>query len=121
MSKTKAVRDWEQICASWGCAVTRERSVQLHHVKGRKYKHNKVLIGPWYILPLTHRLHDVGSNNQFNVTHWPKRFEIEFGTQQKLFLDMVATMLEYGQEIPVPAEVLEAIGEIDKPMRRGYK
>ena len=114
-SKPAPVKRWEQQVADYGCVVTREPQVQIHHVKGRTFKHDKVLIGPWYILPLTPRLHDVGSNNAFNVTHWKKRFEIEYGTQNQLFFQMVNAMLEQGQEVPVPDDVLDAIAKLDIP------
>lgn len=115
MSKPANVRKWEQMVADYGCVVTREKPVQLHHVFGRTYTQDKILIGPWYILPLTHRLHDVGSNNQFNVTHWPKRFAIEFGYQRDLFQKMCETIQRNGQELPFDGVVLAAIG--NSPLR----
>ena len=107
--KTKKVKDWESLVAGYGCVVSRESGIQLHHVKGRSYKHNKQLIGPWFILPLAFRYHDVSSDNPFNVTHWPKRFEIEFGRQKDLFLRMCGDFLEQGIDLPFGDETLQAI------------
>jgi hypothetical protein len=109
MSKSAGVRQWEQMVADFGCVVTREKPVQLHHVFGRTYKQNKILIGPWYILPLVHRLHDVSSNHPKNVTHWPKRFAREYGAQRDLFVSMCESMVRYGKELPFDDDVMDAI------------
>lgn len=114
-SKPKTVRDWEQMVADYGCVVTREKPVQLHHVFGRTYKHEKVLIGPWYILPLVHRLHDVSSNHPHNVTHWPKKFAKEYGYQQDLFLRMCEAIQRNGRQLPFDKQILIAIGR--SPLR----
>ena len=111
MAKSAAVKRWEGTVAAYGCVVSRESAVQLHHPKGRTYKHNKVLIGPWFILPLAHRYHELKSDNPFNVTHWPKRFEIEFGTQKRLFLEMVGDLAEDGKKIPFGTDVIDAIAD----------
>ena len=99
----------------YGCVVSRELPVQVHHVKGRKYKNNKVLIGPYYILPLAWRYHDVHSNNPHNVTHWKHKFQEEFGTQNQLFFQMLNALMEQGKEIPVPEEVIDAIAKDEIP------
>lgn len=81
---TASQKRWISAAASTGCIVTGESEIQIHHIFGRKAKHNKIEIGEWAIIPLAIRLHDVGSNHPFNVTHWKKRFEIEFGSQKEL-------------------------------------
>ncbi len=111
----KAQKDWLGIVADYGCVVSRESRIQVHHVMGRTYKHNKVLIGPWYVLPLAIRYHDVHSNHFANVTHWPKRFAIEYGYQQDLFKKMCLNMIELGVTIPFDSDVMDAI--MDSPRR----
>lgn len=83
--------------------------VQFHHPKGRKYKHNKVLIGPWWIIPLPWELHDVASDNEFNVTHYPKRFIKEYGQQSILWLGMIYTLMNEGYTLPFSQDVIDAI------------
>ena len=107
----KAVKDWENLVREQGCIVTGQNDVQIHHVLGRTYKHNKVLIGPWYILPLCMRLHDVHSNSPFNVTHYPKRFAIEFGEQRNLFVTMCEILASDGFELPFNEDVIYAIAD----------
>ena len=67
-----------------------------HHVAGRTYKHNKIHIGHYFILPVPFALHDVHSNNQLNVTHWRNRFTAEFGMQRDLWEKMVNKMIFEG-------------------------
>ena len=81
---------------------------QRHHVLGRSAKHNKVSIGHWFILPVPFDLHDVSSNDQYNVTHNKKAFVKRFGNQRDLFLQMVKEMCSDGYELP-PYDVCEAI------------
>lgn len=115
MHKPLSLKKWEQTVANYGCVVTRELPVQLHHVLGRSYVHNKEHIGIWYILPLTPRLHDVGSNHEHNVTHWPKRFAAAYGYQRDLFLQMVQSLRQQGVEIPFDGVILAAIAS--SPLR----
>lgn len=107
-------KQWLDIVAQFGCVVSGESIIQIHHVFGRTYKHNKVLIGPWYVLPLAFRYHDVSSDNPFNVTHYPKQFAIEKGYQRDLFGKMVNKLQEHGYPVP-PPDVLKAIEE--SPLR----
>ena len=107
--KSKALRDWEAAVREHGCVITRETNVQLHHVYGRTYRNNKVLIGPWYILPLSPRLHDVGSNDPCNVTHFPKKFAEHYGNQKDLFLEMCDSFRTNGIIIPFNTDVINSI------------
>lgn len=115
MRKPTAVKKWETMVADFGCVVTKEPDIQLHHVFGRTYKHRKVHIGQFYILPLAIRYHDVSSNNPFNVTYFPKRFAIEFGYQRSLFAKMCKAMVSCGTVLPFGDEVMDAI--MDSPLR----
>lgn len=119
MGKSVNVQKWEDMCRQYGCVVSREVPVQIHHIKGRKFKlkHNfeTLLVGPWLIIPLAPRYHDVHSNNPHNVTHHKKAFEAEFGTQVELFFQMMNALTEQGKEIPVPDEVIDAIAGMELP------
>lgn len=81
---------------------------QMHHVVGGSYVQNKIPVGEWFLLPIGSEYHDPGSNNQFNVTHYRKRFSEEFGMQRDLFAEMVRVMEADGFMVP-PPEVMEAI------------
>lgn len=85
---------------------------QLHHVRGRTYKHNKVAIGHWLILPIETKYHDVNSNNPWNVTHWPKRYAIEFGKQKDQFVAMCMVIKEEDNGLPFGDDVLNAIMDL---------
>jgi hypothetical protein len=116
MSKTKAVSLWEETVASYGCVVTREsQPIQVHHVFGRTYKHNKKLIGIWVILPLAFRLHDVSSNDEFNVTHFRKNFARKYGYQIHQFVAMCEDLVSMGIQLPFDEETYQAIKSA--PMR----
>ena len=81
----------------------------MHHVMGRKARHNKVAVGAWFVLPIQKEYHDVHSNNPFNVTHFRKRYQIEFGNQRDQFLAMCMTIKSEDGGLIVPDEVLQSI------------
>ena len=85
-------------CCSW----------QLHHVKGRSFRHNKVSIGHWFIIPVPFDLHDVSSNHPLNVTHNKHAFTDEFGKQSELFNSMIEMMGAIGYSMP-PDDVYDSI------------
>ena len=82
-------KKWLKLLGERPCVITGSNYTQLHHVAGRTYKHHKVLIGPWFVLPLAVELHDVSSNHPLNVTHHRKLFSAEYGSQAILWFDMV--------------------------------
>ncbi len=84
----------------------------MHHVKGRKYKHNKVAVGGWFVIPVSKTYHDVNSKNPFNVTHFKKRYEIEFGQQVDQFLAMAMTIRDEDERLPFGDDVLHAIMDL---------
>jgi hypothetical protein len=106
-----AQKRWMRAVADYGCAVTADSMVQIHHVKGATFRHNKVKIGHWYILPLCERLHDIKSNDTFNVTHNKTAFESRYGKQVDLFLGMVEDLEYFGADLP-PVDVLNAIEDL---------
>jgi len=70
----------------------------VHHCMGATYKHNKVLIGHWFVLPLCQSCDDV-------ITHGSRRsFKDRFGLQSDYWLDHY----EYNG-VDAPIEVYNAI------------
>lgn len=70
----------------------------VHHCEGSCFKHNKVLIGHWFLLPLCQVADDVvtnGSRRQFVAT---------FGRQSELWAKLIEN-----SPIQPPDEVYEAI------------
>ncbi len=83
--------------------------IQYHHVAGRTYKQNKVLIGPWFVIPLPFSLHDVSSNDSLNVTHHRHAFSEAFGSQRDLWLDMIEWFKKRDIELPFGDDVITAV------------
>jgi hypothetical protein len=104
---TAAQRRWMDLVASRGSVISGSVYVVLHHCAGMTAKHNKVHIGPWWILPLTPEEHDAlhKSFDSFvqEVYFWngETRKEVE----KILFMEMVC---EIGMG-EMPLEVYEAI------------
>lgn len=82
---------------------------ELHHVCGRTARHNKVDIGHFFVLPVQSEYHNVNSGNPFNVTHWRKRYSIEFGNQRDQFAAMCAVIRQEDGELPFCDDVYNAI------------
>jgi len=90
---SKAVeKAWLQRVAEYGCVVTGQSNVQLHHCVGREGKHNKYHIGRLFTLPLCFELHDVSSNHEWNITHHRNKFIEEFGLESEIFSEMCRSM-----------------------------
>lgn len=105
---SKAVeKEWLGRVAEYGCVVTRESNVIVHHCVGREGKQDKHHIGRLFVLPLAHRLHDNG-NHPLNVTHHRKDFVSQFGSESSLFRAMCLDLLEDGP-IPITEEEMRAI------------
>lgn len=81
----------------------------LHHVVGRTCVHNKVHIGAYFVLPIDKKYHDVHSNNPFNVTHFRKRYQIEFANQRDQFSAICAVIRDEDGFLMVPKNVYEQI------------
>ena len=93
MSKTKAVADWEDLLRERGCIITGRCDIHLHHIYGRTFKHNKILIGPWAILPLWWEMHDSGMTHPRHVHKRRKAFNKAYGWQGDVFLAMCQDIL----------------------------
>ena len=111
------IREFEEKVRSLGCCVTGAlNDVQIHHVLGRKGKHNKVLVGPVFILPL-HKDYHMETGDYQNAWHKNKKgFISEFGLPGKLFLHKVSEdfISKFGRDDYVRfvlPEQIEAIGD----------
>lgn len=93
-TSNKKLREWEELVRSTGCCVTgRTDNVQIHHVVGRKGKHNKVHIGGVYILPLNRDYHMLDGKHP-NAWHKNKKgFIEEFGSPSILWYNKVLCAL----------------------------
>lgn len=121
--KTKAQADFWQRLRELGCMVTGlNGEIEIHHVVGSSFKHNKVPIGNWYVIPLHVTMHRTGMCNvtthkqafcdyviksrAFDATEDMTPIEV----QRQVFLAALELYEEtYGEDHPVPAEVMDAI------------
>ena len=78
----------------------------VHHCEGSTFKHNKVLVGHWFCIPLCLNCDNV-------ITRGSRRsFRNAFGPQSKLWIGKVCDYQEakmYSEHIP--DEVIQAIGD----------
>ncbi|WP_020209023.1 hypothetical protein [Gilvimarinus chinensis] len=75
-------------------------AVTAHHCEGATFRHNKVLVGHWFVLGLSKLADDF-------VTHGSRRkFREQFGPQSELWLRQLE---DYPHQDEVPYEVVEAI------------
>lgn len=78
-----------------------------HHCEGATFKHNKVLVGHWFVVGLCQRCDDV-------VTHGSRRaFREKFGPQARIALDALKEYMNHKGEV-VPTDVMNAIEDWDK-------
>ncbi len=78
----KAEKDFQAWLKQQPCCVTGQIGVQVHHCKGATYKHNKVLIGHWFCLPLSPEVHA-----EYHAG--TKAWKAKYGTQSSFWLDLV--------------------------------
>ncbi|GAL18547.1 hypothetical protein JCM19235_1970 [Vibrio maritimus] len=86
-------------------------NIELHHVAGRKAKHNKIHIGKWFVIPMMFDFHNPNSNHPLNVTHYRKRFTDRYGDQRTLWAQMATQILAEDGDLPFDAEVINAIAD----------
>ena len=78
-----------------------------HHCEGATFKHNKVLIGHWFIIGLCQPCDDI-------VTRGSRRaFRQIFGPQARICLQALHEYMNHKGEV-VPLEVLDSIRDWDK-------
>lgn len=82
-------------CGEWA-------QLTAHHCEGATFKHNKTLVGHWFVIGLCGTCDDV-------VTHGSRKaFRLQFGPQSKLWLEAVTRYAEE-TDSPPPEEVTLAI------------
>jgi len=86
---------------------------QLHHVVGRKGKHNKIAIGHEFIIPVPVELHEVMSNDPDNITNFKNNFVKRFGSQSGIFQVLCSCMSQWGYKVPSD-EIYQAIMDTRK-------
>jgi hypothetical protein len=96
-------------------AGLQQHPIQHHHCVGRTYRENKILIGTYFVIPLPFYLHDVSSDDENNVTHYPRNFVRAFGKQSSLWWVMCQKIManDWG-ELPFSDEVVKAIQTTNK-------
>jgi hypothetical protein len=110
MKITSAQKLYQSISMGFGCVITGSTQIQLHHVMGRTAKVNKVWVGQWFAIPLHFSLHDVGSNEELNVSHHRHKFTAEYGTQADLWLARHEEIIRHYSKAPtVPQSVIDSI------------
>lgn len=72
----------------------------LHHCEGSSFRHNKILIGHWFVLGLCQRCDNIVSRGS------RKAFRLQFGPQSALWLRQFA---EYEKQFECPQEVIDSI------------
>lgn len=103
-------KSWLNRVAGYGCVITRNTQVQLHHCVGREGKQNKYYIGRLFVLPLEYNLHDIYGNSEFNVSNHKNAFTQKYGSQCDLFYTMCQELKQDGP-LPFDDDVLAAIME----------
>lgn len=102
-------KKWLGRVAEYGCVITRQSNVQVHHCVGREGKQDKLFIGRFFVLPLAFHMHDVSeSGNPLNITHHRNAFVAKFGKESTLFFSMCRSLEEL-EPLPFDVDVLLAI------------
>ncbi len=94
-----------------GCMIHSGAQAEIHHIAGHGAKHNKVLIGPKFVLPLSpeeHRLNTPNATHQHRqwCDKWGRVFMRydPYGFEKALFVRLLIDYwLEYGEAPPISA------------------
>lgn len=76
------------------------KGFELHHVKGRSFKHNKIAIGHEFVYPVPYQYHAISEKNDLNVSYFKHNFTDKFGMESFIYLNMINDMKEKGYTIP---------------------
>ncbi|CAL9960933.1 hypothetical protein VPH219E481_0056 [Vibrio phage 219E48-1] len=100
--KTRGVNADEKRFMSWvktqSCICCGNDYVIVDHCMGATYKHNRVLIGMWYLIPLCQLCDNIKTQGS------RRGFREQFGPMSELWLKLIEN---YQEEIP--SDVIEAI------------
>ena len=102
-------RKWLSRVAEYGCVVTREFHIEIHHCLGKEGKHNKHHIGRLFVLPLAFRLHHVNSGHPLNITHHRKAFIEYYGMTECEAFDKMCNDLIVDGPLPITDSEYAAI------------
>ena len=83
------------------CCVSGEYGVQVHHCEGSAFKHNKVLIGHWFCIPLS-----VGKHKEYHSG--TKAFRGNYGPQSLFWIVLHDLYVDDGND-PAPDDVIDSI------------
>lgn len=95
--------------AETGCILTGSMMVELHHIRGSAYRHNKTALGEWAILALPYELHR-DESNPFSLASSKRAFEGRYGNQWDILLATIERIHDrtgYYPPDPVMAAVLD--------------
>ena len=99
----KAFHAW---CKDCHCVVSKQTGVSVHHMYGSAFKHNKVLIGHWAVIPLSYEYHQ-GENGYHTIGQ--KLWCFKYGNQATHWKDLIKAYELYMGEPSVPNDVYNAI------------
>lgn len=103
--KTRGVNAAEKRFMAWvkeqPCIITGEHGVIVDHMYGSSFRHNRVLIGMWALLPLSPSVDSVKTNGSHRA------YLSAFGeTQAQSFMRLMETC---PNELKPPQDVIDAI------------
>ena len=104
---------WRELVREQGCIITGQPA-EVHHVYGCSFKHNKIHVGHWFILPLSFDLHDLMGKSSHNITRSRMAFTRHYGLQKELFESLVTRIRIKGHEIPFDDDVMQAIMDLPR-------
>ena len=101
-------RRFQAWCKEQPCIVTGHPGPSIvHHCEGATFKHNKVLVGHWFCIPLCEEIDDI-------ITHGSrKKFREQFGAQSTWWLMAVGIYTMERSKTP-PIDVEQAIRDWGK-------
>lgn len=99
----KTQSDWLDLVALSGPIVNGTGRIEIHHVVGFTGKHNKVHIGPWWLLPLPADVHALVGSAEFDLKAFGFVLGGRFDAEKLLFkklIDRIPTSTNFiGNEV----------------------
>ena len=105
-ARNKAEGDFQGWLKEQYCCASEQYGVQVHHCKGKTFKHKKVLIGHWFCIPLS-----VEAHKEYHDS--PRAFCNDYGPQSLLWMFLIKRYVrETGKNCP--DEVYDSIMDWNK-------
>jgi hypothetical protein len=95
-------KDFQWWLKNQRCIVSGQDGVSVHHCKGSTFKHNKVLVGHWFCIPLSYDEHQGPNGYHSGSKPWIERN----GAQSELWARMA---FRYPKQDKIPDDVKAAI------------